>query len=380
MMPFIDLKAQQAAMGDDIHKAIAAVLAHGAYIMGPEVTELEKQLAAWCGVKHALSCSNGTDAMVLYLRAKGVGPGDVVMVPAFTFTATAEVVSLVGATPMFVDVCPDCFNMCPKSLREGLRTAKQNGWNVVGVIPVDLFGQPADYDAIEPICAEHGLWMLCDAAQSFGGSYKGRKVGAIGEATSTSFFPAKPLGCYGDGGAIFTDNDQLAEVMRSIRVHGQGRDKYENVRIGLNARLDSIQAAVLIEKLKLFPAELAARQKLADAYNAAFAELATVPELYKGNTSSWAQYTLRLKPGLRDKLSAALKEQGIPTAIYYPIPLHHQEGYKHYPSAAASLPVSEQLSAEVISLPMHGYMGDADREKIIAAVKAALRTLSTQAA
>lgn len=377
MIPFIDLAAQQKLIGPAIEKAIQKVLNHGAYIMGPEVAELEAALAKDCGVKHVLTCSNGTDAMVLFLRAKNVGPGDAVIVPAFTFTATAEVVALVGATPVFAEVCPDCFNIHPKHLPQAYEAAKRAGLNVVGVIPVDLFGQAADYEPIEAFCTAHGLWMMCDAAQSYGASFHGKKVGSLGHATTTSFFPAKPLGCYGDGGAVFTNDDELASIMRSIRIHGQGTHKYENIRIGLNARLDTIQAAVLLEKLKVFDAELVARQKLADAYNAAFKDLAIVPELYAGHTSSWAQYVLRVQAGTRDEVAAQLKAKGVPTAIYYPIPLHQQLGYKHYP-AAADLKVSEQLCHEVIALPMHGYMDAQTQAFIIETVCGVLAATQTK--
>jgi dTDP-4-amino-4,6-dideoxygalactose transaminase len=272
--------------------------------------------------------------------------------------------------PIFVDCLPETFNMDPASLEFGINTARQLGLKPVGVIPVDLFGQPADYDAIEAICAREDLWILCDAAQSFGASYRGRKLGTIGAATSTSFFPAKPLGCYGDGGAVFTNDDELAVIMRSLRVHGQGSDKYDNVRIGMNGRLDTMQAAVLIEKLKIFPDEIAARDRVAKRYNEMLGDVVAVPVVAEGNTSVWAQYTLRVPN--RDSLAAALKAKGIPTAIYYPKPLHQQTAYCKFPCAGNGVPVSERLAGEVLSLPMHPYLEEAVQDRIITAVREAL--------
>lgn len=371
MIPFIDLKAQQDLIRDKIDAALTKVLDHGAYIMGPEVKELENNLAEFCDAKHVLSCSSGTDALSLILMAKGVKPGDAVFVPTFTFIATAEVVSLIGATPIFVDVCKKTFNMCPNSLKDAIKVAKNEGLNPSGVISVDLFGQPADYNKIEPICNENDLWLLADAAQSFGANYKGRNVGTIGDATATSFFPAKPLGCYGDGGAVFTDNDELAETIKSLRVHGQNKnDKYENIRVGLNARMDTMQAAILIEKLKVFKDELKARQIVADRYSKALSDLVKTPKLIEGVTSSWAQYTLVLEENMRAGLQVRLKEKGIPTAVYYPIPMHQQKGYKHYPRASESLANSEFLSKNVMSLPMHGYITEETQNKIIDGFKA----------
>ncbi|PWR25978.1 DegT/DnrJ/EryC1/StrS family aminotransferase [Zavarzinia aquatilis] len=368
-IPFIDLQSQRLAMGAAVDEAILKVVHSGAYIMGPEVTELEKQLGEFCGAKHVLSCANGTDALGLVLMAKGVGPGDAVFVPAFTFVATAEVVAWVGATPVFVDVLEDTFNMDPAHLAASIKWARNNGLRPVAVIPVDLFGQPADYQAILPIAEAEGLWLMSDAAQSFGAKLNNRAVGTYGVATATSFFPAKPLGCYGDGGAVFTDDDELIEILRSVRIHGQGSDKYENVRIGINGRLDTIQAAVLIEKLKIFPAEIEARQRVADRYNEGLQDVAKVPRLMAGATSVWAQYTLLLED--RAKVAAACKEAGVPTAIYYPIPLSHQEGYKHFPTGPGGVPVSERLSAQVLSLPMHPYLTEEAQDRIIAAVRSA---------
>jgi dTDP-4-amino-4,6-dideoxygalactose transaminase len=277
-----------------------------------------------------------------------------------------------GATPLFVDIEEDTFNLDPASLEDAIATARRLRLDPVGLISVDLFGLPADYDAIEPICVREGLWLLSDAAQSFGATYKGRKVGTIGIATATSFFPAKPLGCYGDGGAIFTDDDELDSVMRSLRVHGQGSDKYDNVRIGINGRLDTIQAAVLIEKLKIFADEIVVRDRVAKRYNDLLRHVAVVPEVPEGLTSVWAQYTLRIRGFDRDAFQADLKAAGIPTAIYYPKPLHKQTAYKAYPSAAKGLPISERLAAEVISLPMHPYLTDDVQDRIARAVRDAL--------
>ena len=301
--------------------------------------------------------------------AQGVGPGDAIFLPSFTFTATPEVVALLGAEPVFVDVLPGTFNMDPASLQKGIQVAKEKGLTPRGIIPVDLFGQPADYDALEPIARENDLWVLCDAAQSFGGSYKGRKVGSFGDVTATSFFPAKPLGCYGDGGCIFTDDDKMAETLRSLRVHGKGTDKYDNVRIGVNSRLDTIQAAILLEKLKIFPDELEVKQKLANTYNASLKDFAQTPVVIENSTSAWAQYTLVLPEGTsRSALQARLKEQGIPTAIYYPMPLHKQEAYKNC-LTAGDLSVSENLSTRVLSLPMSGYLSGDEAQHIINNIK-----------
>ncbi|HZH12164.1 MAG TPA: DegT/DnrJ/EryC1/StrS family aminotransferase [Microvirga sp.] len=369
---FIDLAAQRKRLGSAVDEAVLRVINHGGYIMGPEVKTLEADLAAFTGAKHVVSCANGTDALGFVLMAKGVKPGDAVICPTFTFAATAEVVAWTGATPIFVDVREDTFNMDIASLEAGIKTAKALGLKPVGVIPVDLFGLPADYDAIEAVCQREDMWVLCDAAQSFGATYKGRKVGSIGLATSTSFFPAKPLGCYGDGGAVFTNDDELAAVMRSIRVHGQGSDKYDNVRIGMNGRLDTMQAAILIEKLKIFPSEVEARDRIAKRYNDLLRDVAVVPETPEGYTSVWAQYTLRLPGVNREKFQADMKAAGVPTMVYYPKPLHQQTAYKSYPVAGNGLPVSERLAAEVVSLPMHPYLDESTQDRIVAAVHGAL--------
>jgi dTDP-4-amino-4,6-dideoxygalactose transaminase len=370
---FIDLGAQRRRLGRRIDEAILRVVDHGKYIMGPEVAAFEKQLGAFCGAKHVLSCANGTDALGLALMARGLKPGQAVLVPSFTFAATAEVVAWFDAIPVFVDVCDGTFNIDPTSLEAGIATAKRLGLEPVGVIPVDLFGLPAEYNEILAIAAAHRLWVICDAAQSFGAAYNGRKVGTIGDITTTSFFPAKPLGCYGDGGAVLTNDDDTAAVLKSLRVHGQGSDKYDNVRIGMNARLDTIQAAVLSEKLSIFADEIEARNRVAVRYNSLFDELAAVPTIPAGLTSVWAQYTLRL-PGIRDRDAVAtkLKQSGIPTAVYYAKPLHCQTAYRDYPTAGNGLPVSERLAAEVLSLPMHPYLDEGTQQWIAAALRAAL--------
>jgi dTDP-4-amino-4,6-dideoxygalactose transaminase len=372
-LPFIDLAAQQRRILPQVNEAIARVLAHGQYIMGPEVVALEKALSEFCGAKHVISCGNGTLALEMVLRAVDVKPGDAILCPSFTFAATAEVAVLCGATPVFVDVHADTFNLDIASLEAGLVTAKKRGLNPVGVIPVDLFGQPADYDVIEKWCAANKLWLLSDAAQSFGATYRTRKVGTIGLATSTSFFPAKPLGCYGDGGAIFTDNDDLAGVLRSLRNHGQGTDRYDNIRVGTNGRLDTIQAAVLIEKLKIFPDEIAARDRIAVRYNEMLRDVAVVPVVMKDATSVWAQYTIKVPAAKRDAVAAALRTQGIPTAVYYPKPLHRQTAFRDQPVAGNGLPVSDVVAHEVISLPMHPYLEPEAQDRVVAAVRLALR-------
>jgi UDP-2-acetamido-2-deoxy-ribo-hexuluronate aminotransferase len=368
-LAFIDLARQRARLGQNIDQAIQRVLAHGNYIMGPEVRELETALSNFCGAEHALTCSNGTDALGLILMALELDASDAVLCPSFTFAATAEAISWFGATPVFVDINEQTFNIDPASLEAGIKSAKTQGLKPAGVITVDLFGQPADYDRIEPICTEHCLWLLSDAAQSFGATYKGRKVGTIGTATATSFFPAKPLGCYGDGGAVFTDDAELAATIKSLRVHGQGSDKYDNVRIGLNGRLDTLQAAILIEKMHIFRDEIERRDKIAARYSAALADVAQVSRVINGATSVWAQYTIRVPAARREALAAGLKARGIPTAIYYAKPLHQQTAYRKYPVAGNGLPVSERIAAEVISLPMHPYLERAEQDFIISAVK-----------
>jgi dTDP-4-amino-4,6-dideoxygalactose transaminase len=371
-IPFIDVGAQRRRLGNAIDTAVGRVLSHCQFLMGPEVLEFEKQLAAFGGAKHAVSCASGTDALVMVLLAKGIGPGDAIFCPAFTFCATAEAGALLGATPVFVDVHADTFNMDAASLKKAIAVARTKGLKPKAVIPVDLFGLPADHDAIAEIARTEKLFVLDDAAQGFGGLYKGRKIGTLGHATATSFFPAKPLGCYGDGGAILTDDDELLALLKSVRVHGSGTDKYDNVRIGLTARLDTIQAAVLIEKLKIFPDEIEARNRVAKRYSEALADVAIVPVVPKDYLSVWAQYTLRLKPGQRDGFTKALSAEGVPTACYYPKPLHRQTAYSHYPVAEGGLPVTDRLAEEVISLPMHAYLDEPTQDRVIGAVRRAL--------
>ena len=372
-VPFIDIAAQRQRLGEAIDEAVSRVLTHCQFINGPEVAALETALSAYSGARHVVSCASGTDALLMVLMAKNVGPGDAVLCPSFTFCATGEAVALTGAVPVFVDADEATFNMDPASLKRGIATARQRGLKPRAVIVVDLFGQSADHDAIGEVAEAEGLFVLDDAAQGFGASYKGRKLGTFGLATATSFFPAKPLGCYGDGGAIFTDDDELAEVLRSIRVHGQGFDKYDNVRLGLTGRLDTMQAAVLIEKLKIFEDEIAARNRIAERYARGLGNVVTVPRLAAGCTSVWAQYTIRLPQGTdRDGFAAALKAQGIPTAIYYTRSIHQQTAYRHYPVVDGGLPASERLSDDVISLPMHAYLDELTQERIIKAVRGAL--------
>jgi len=371
-IPFIDVAAQRRRLGRSVDEAIARVLGHCQFILGPEVRALEVKLAEFCGERHVVSCASGTDALVLVLMAQGIGPGDAVICPSFTFTATAEVVVLVGATPVFADVEQASFNLDPASLKLACAAAREAGLRPKAVIPVDLFGQPADYDRIMPVAEAEGLFVLDDAAQAFGATYKNRRVGALAPATATSFFPAKPLGCYGDGGAVITEDEELAQVLRSLRVHGEGGGKYDCVRVGLNGRLDTIQAAVLMEKLRIFPEEILARERVARRYSAGLADVATIPRLASGSSSVWAQYTIRLASGRRDGLAAALKAQGIPTAIHYPVPLHRQQPYQRFPIALGGAPVSERLAEEVISLPMHAYLDESTQDRIIEATRRAL--------
>jgi dTDP-4-amino-4,6-dideoxygalactose transaminase len=373
-IPFIDVAAQRRRLGSKVDEAVARVLAHCQFIGGPEVGEFEQALAAFCGARHAVSCASGTDALVLVLMARAIGPGDAVICPTFTFCATAEVVALVGATPVFADVDADTFNLDADSCGRAVETARRHGLKPKAVIPVDLFGLPADHDAIAAVAKAEGLYVLDDAAQAFGATYKGKQLGTLAPATATSFFPAKPLGCYGDGGAVLTDDADLVALLKSLRVHGQGSDKYDNVRIGMTARLDTIQAAVLIEKLKIFPDEIAARDRVAARYAQALADVVGVPRVPDGLTSVWAQYTIRLARGQRAGFEAALKAQGVPTAIYYTKPLHRQEAYRHFPVVDGGVPVSERLADEVISLPMHAYLDEATQDRIVAAVRHALGT------
>jgi len=369
-IPFIDIASQRKRLGKSIDDAVAKVLTHCQFIMGPEVRQLEADLSAFCGARHTVSCSNGTDALIMALMATGTGPGDAVFCPSFTFCATAESVVCVGASPVFVDVDEKTFNIDLASLERAIADAKRAGLKLKAIIPVDLFGQPADLDAVAAVAKREGMFVISDAAQSFGATYKGKRVGTQALVTTTSFFPAKPLGCYGDGGAVFTDDDKLAEILRSIRVHGQGADKYDNVRIGMTGRLDTIQAAILIEKLNIFQDEIEARNRVAQRYAAGLKDVAIVPEVASGYGSVWAQYTIRVEK--RDALAAVLQTRGVPTAIYYPKPLHRQEPYKRFLIAGNGLPVTDKLAAEVISLPMHPYLDEPTQERVISAVREAL--------
>jgi len=364
---FIDLAAQQKLIRPQLDLAISRVLDHGQYIMGPEVKEFEGQLRGFTGARHALTCANGTDALTLVLMAWGIGSGDAVFVPSFTYVATAEAPAQLGATPFFVDVCDDNFNMDPTSFKQAIIDARQLGLKPAVVIPVDLFGQPADIDTLTEIAHAENIKVLVDGAQSFGAMSKGRRVGTMGDATTTSFFPAKPLGCYGDGGAVFTNIDEDAEVINSIRLHGKGSQKYDNVRIGLNSRLDTIQAAILIEKLKLFPQELRLRSAVAKHYSACLSSVCKVPIVSSDIQSAWAQYTIQ--PKNRDNLQSRLKDVGIPSVVYYPIALSEQIGYKHHPSVSSGVGKSQLLSKTVLSLPMHPYLEEADISRICSEVE-----------
>lgn len=367
---FIDLSAQQKLIRSQLETAILKVLDHGQYIMGPEVKEFESQLQTFTGATNVLTCANGTDAITLVLMAWGVGLGDAVFVPSFTYVATAESPAQLGATPFFVDVCEDTFNIDPLSFKQALMDSRKLGLKPAAVIAVDLFGQPADIDAITEIAHAEGVKVLVDGAQSFGATSKGRQVGVMGDATTTSFFPAKPLGCYGDGGAIFTNNECLARLVNSLRLHGKGREKYDNVRIGLNSRLDTIQAAILIEKLKIFDQEIILRQRVASRYSSALESHCKVPKLIPDVTSAWAQYTLILDD--RDRVQSKLKEFKIPSVIYYPIPLTKQLGYTKYPQVLSQTPVSNTLSSSVLSLPMHPYLSCSAQDQIIDKVIASI--------
>jgi dTDP-4-amino-4,6-dideoxygalactose transaminase len=372
-IPFVDVGAQRQRLGKSLDAALARVLSHNQFINGPEVAQLEAALAAFCGARHVVTCSSGTDALLMLLMAKGLARGDAVLCPSFTFCATGEAVALTGATPVFIDVDERSFNMDVASLKRGITTARRLGLTPKAVIVVDLFGQSADHDAIAAVAEGEGMFVLDDAAQGFGASYKGRRLGSFGLATATSFFPAKPLGCFGDGGAVFTDDDELAAMLRSIRVHGQGSDKYDNIRLGLTARLDTIQAAILLEKLKIFEDEIVARNAVAERYAKGLGNIVAVPRLASGCTSVWAQYTIRLQEGEdRAGFAAALKAQGIPTAIYYPKSMHQQTAYRDFPVAEGGLRVSERLSDTVISLPIHAYLDEHTQDRIIEAVRGAV--------
>lgn len=365
-MQFIDLAAQYLHLKHKIDARIHEVLNHGNYIMGPEVEELEQKLAEYVGVKHVVSCANGTDALQLSLMALGIGEGDAVIVPPFTFFATAEAVAIVGAEPVFSDIEISTYNLCPTTLEKTILHYKKHGCkNLKAVMAVDLFGLPANYSVIETICKNHNLLLIEDGAQGFGGAIKGKKVGAFGDIATTSFFPAKPLGCYGDGGAIFTNNDEYASLLKSLRVHGKGVDKYDNVRIGLNSRLDTLQAAILLEKLAVFDDELLARNNVALRYNNAFESILTIPKTPKNYQSAWAQYSVISETTSRALTIEKLKQQGIPSAIYYPKPLHLCGAMENLHYKKGDFPNSESASEHIFSLPMHPYLHPEEQNIII---------------
>ncbi len=367
---FIDLVAQQKLIRPQLDEAIKRVLDHGQYIMGPEVKEFETYLQEFTGAKHALTCANGTDALTLVLMAWGIGSNDAVFVPSFTYVATAEAPAQLGATPFFVDVCADTFNVDPQSFKQAVLDCRNLGLKPAVVIAVDLFGQPANVDSITEIAHTEGIKVLVDGAQSFGATSKGRRVGSMGDATTTSFFPAKPLGCYGDGGAVFTNKEEDAEVINSVRLHGKGTQKYDNVRIGLNSRLDSIQAAILLEKIKLFPGELSARNSVASRYEQGLGEFIKTPKCHDDLSSAWAQYTLVIHD--RDRIQQELKASGIPSVVYYPISLAEQKGYSNFPIVSSGVSVSTNLASTVLSLPMHPYLEIKSQDYVIKSLLKAL--------
>jgi len=365
-MDFIDLKAQQRNIRDKIEKRIQSILDHGKYIMGPEVYELEEKLADYTGSKYCISCSSGTDALLIPLMAKGIGPGDAVITTPFSYIATAEVISLLGAEPVFVDIYPDTFNINPSEIENAIDYAKRKGLNPRAIIPVDLFGLPARYRLIQKVAKEYDLFILEDAAQGFGGSIRQKNAGSFGNVAATSFFPAKPLGCYGDGGAIFTDDEDLALIMKSIRIHGSGSDKYENIRIGLNGRLDTFQAAILLEKLNIFDQELILRNDVATNYTKNIEPGLQTPFIPKEYSSSWAQYSLIAKSDLkRSKIMSILKKSNIPSMIYYRIPLHLQVVFEYLGYAKGDFPISEKISSKIFSIPMHPYLTKNQQDKVI---------------
>jgi len=371
-MQFVDLAKQLETIRGTVEERIKTVLDHGNFILGPEIKELEKKLAAFAGVKHCISCSSGTDAILLSLMAYNIGPGHAIFTTPFTFIATAEVISLLGATPVYVDIDPDTFNMDPEKLRQTIQDIKNNkkptpqfpdGLIPKGIIAVDLFGLPADYDAINAIAREHDLFVVEDAAQSFGGRYKGKMAGNLADVAATSFFPAKPLGCYGDGGAILTNNDKLADIMESLRVHGKGQHKYDNIRIGINGRLDTIQAAILLAKLEIFGKEIEKRQEVSARYSEGLKNAVKVPQVPEGYRSAWAQYSI--VSDRKKELMTQLQNAGIPTAVYYPRPLHLQTAFSFLGYTEGSMEVSEKTSDTIFSLPMHPYLSTQDQDKII---------------
>lgn len=370
-MQFIDLGAQRERLGGRISAAVEKVIAEGRYILGPEVTEFEKKMADYIGVKHVVACANGTDALLIPLMAYGIGPGDAVFCPSFTFAATGEVVALAGAEPVFIDVDPDTYNIVRAQLEAAIAEVKKEGrLKAKAIIPVDLFGLAADYAAIGEIAEREGLIVIEDAAQAIGGAQGGVKCGAFGNVGSTSFYPAKPLGCYGDGGAMFTNDGDLAEILRSVAFHGKGASQYDNVRIGLNSRLDTIQAAILLEKLSILEEEMEMRQVVARRYSDGLGNLVKVPVIPEGNRSAWAQYAIETPH--RDAVRRALKDNGIPTMVYYEKPLHQQKAYSRYKCASGGLAVSETLPDRILCLPMHPYLKRDDQERIIDVIRGAV--------
>jgi len=372
-IPFLDLKAQQARLAGNLRPRLDAVLAHCQFVMGPEVAELEARLAAYCGAKHCVGVSSGTDALQIAMMAEGIGPGDAVFLPAFTYTATAEVPLVLGATPVFVDVDPHTFQIDPAHLEARIAAVAAEGrLRPRAVVGVDLFGQPADWPALNRIAAAHGLFTLDDLAQSFGAALHGRKLGTQAMATATSFFPSKPLGAYGDGGALFTDDDDRAELFRSLRTHGEGKTRYEVLRTGMNGRLDTMQAAILLAKLDVFEQELATRDRIAAAYDQRLGNLLTIPARVPDSASAWAIYAVLLPDeATRTRLMAGLKELGVPSAVYYPRPLHRQPAYAGSHDGTA-LPVSEDLAIRIMALPIHPDLSDEQVERVCDAVRAVL--------
>ncbi|MBW1614218.1 MAG: aminotransferase class I/II-fold pyridoxal phosphate-dependent enzyme [Deltaproteobacteria bacterium] len=388
-IPFIDLAAQQDRIRPNLEKNIFAVIRHGLYILGPEVQELEEKLSSYTGARHTITCSSGTDALLMALMAYDVGPGDAVFTTPFTFIATAEAISFLGATPVFVDIDPRTFNIDPNQLELGIEALMSNNPSIhplpsalsfepsalspKGIITVDLFGLPADYDPINPIAREYGLFVIEDAAQSFGADYHGKKACTLAGIGCTSFFPAKPLGCYGDGGAVFTDDDDLAEKMRSIRVHGKGSDKYDNIRIGMNARMDTLQAAILLAKMEIYPREIQLRQEVAKRYTDLLStqcSALSTPFIPEGMKSAWAQYSLLARDqNLRARIQAQFKDAGIPTMVYYPTPLHMQRAFAYLGYNPEDFPVSLDTSTRILNLPMHPYVKDWELDRILTILK-----------